>query len=45
VALIIFGRTENPLAKQAIAFRLVRPVVDGFWLEDLPFGVAQNLLR
>ena len=45
VTLPVFYRTEDPLTEQPIPFRLERPVVDGFWLDDLTERPPLNFLR
>ena len=44
MAFVVFDRTENALAKEAVAFRLVRTVVYRLRLEDLSARIFQNLL-
>ena len=44
-ALIILDRAKYPLAEQAIALRLVGPVVDGLRLEYLAEGTLQDGVR
>ena len=44
-ALIVFCRTEDSLAEQAIALRLVGTVVDGLGLGHLTIGVLLDRLR
>src|SRR5215475_6079985 len=44
VALPVASRTEDPLAEQAVALRLQRPVVDGLRLRDLARRPIADLL-
>jgi hypothetical protein len=43
-ALVVFGRTEDAGAEQAVAFRLERPIVDRFRLLDLTERPRADLL-
>ena len=44
-ALIVFRRTEDSLAEQAVTLRLVGAVVDGLGLGHLTIGVLLDCLR
>ena len=41
----VLNRPENPLAEQAVLFRFIGSVVDGFGLEHLAIGLIQDHLR
>ena len=45
MALVILNRTEDALAEQTIALRLVRTIVNRFRLQNLATGILQDLLR
>ena len=45
VAFPVLGRSEDPLAEQAVALGLQRSVVDGFGLRDLTVRPASDLVR
>ena len=45
VALPVLHRSEDPLAEQAVLFRLERSVVDGFRLGYFTMRPFQNLFR
>src|SRR5438552_11149975 len=45
VALPVAGRSEDPLAEQAVLLRLQRPVVDGLRLLDLAVRPCPDLVR
>ncbi len=42
VALPVFGRSENLLAKETVALRFIGAVVDGLRLEDLAMRLVDN---
>ena len=45
ITLPIFGRPKNLRTKQAILFRLKRPIIDGFRFFDLTIRPRTNFLR
>jgi hypothetical protein len=44
VAFIIFYRTKNTLAEQAIPLRFVGAIVDGFRFQHFPVAPLQNIV-
>jgi hypothetical protein len=44
MAFPVFDRTENPLTKKAILFRLIRAVIDGLRLKNLTIRLVKDHL-